>query len=170
MKPIGLFFTGGVESTLLLHDLSLNNKNLNLYTVLNPYINLKRIENIIDHINFQNNTKISYPFLIPWKIKNNPDEIFIRWARHLADVELDVLYIGSNEYMEHLPKRKYISHKKIEIPYKGLYKDTIVEMYIKNDLVQLLNMTHSCFTDNEKHCGYCSGCKERIWAFMRNNI
>lgn len=171
MKPIGLFYTGGVESTLLLYNLSTQHNNLQLYTVLNPYINLDRINNTIEYVNSINNTNHKFLFLIPLK---NPekyrDRTFIRWALHLASVELSKLYIGSNEHMDHLPKRKYLVHKNIEMPFKGMQKDQVVKMYKDNNLLHLLEKTHSCFIDDVSHCKKCLGCIERFWAFERNNI
>ena len=110
---VGLFFTGGVESTLLLNRLSKEDNVLQLYTVLDPSINLDRIENIVTYINENNNVSVNFPFTIPVKnTKEDKDRTFIRWALHLAKVEVDMLYIGSNEHMDHLPKREYLNNKK----------------------------------------------------------
>jgi hypothetical protein len=170
-SKIGIFFTGGVESTLLLYELSKFSKKIQLYTVLRPYVNLERIKNIINYINSFNGVAVDFLFTIPTKGDvYDGGKTFIRWARHLADVEVDALYIGSNEHMEHLPKRQYLNHSKIILPFKGLQKDRIVEMYKNEGLIDLLNMTHSCFIETIEHCGRCIGCIERTWAFERNNI
>jgi 7-cyano-7-deazaguanine synthase in queuosine biosynthesis len=169
MKPTGLFFTGGVESTLLLYQLSKTISKINLYTITNPYINLNRIETIINYVNGICFVKNVTPFLIPWK-ESTGERTFIRWAQHLASVELNALYIGSNEHMDHLPKRQYVEHKKIVIPFRDLKKDEIVKMYIENNLLDLLFLTHSCFSDKNLHCNTCGGCVERRWAFERNNL
>lgn len=169
--PVGLFFTGGVESTLLLHQLSKQDAVLQLYTVLNPYINVERMQQIISYVNMNNKVTVNFPFTIPLKNpETDKDRTFIRWARHLAQVEVDMLYIGSNEHMDHLPKRQYLIHDKIIMPFKGLQKDKIVEMYKHEGLTELLKMTHSCFIDSTDHCGKCIGCIERTWAFERNTI
>jgi len=168
---VGLFFTGGVESTLLLNRLSKEDNVLQLYTVLDPSINLDRIENIVTYINGNNNVSVNFPFTIPVKnTKEDKDRTFIRWALHLAKVEVDMLYIGSNEHMDHLPKREYLNNNKIVLPFKGLQKDRIIEMYKNEGLLELLNMTHSCFIDKISHCSKCIGCVERTWAFERNNL
>lgn len=168
---VGLFFTGGVESTLLLHQLSTEHDVLQLYTVLNPYINMERIHHIVSYVNMNNNVAVNVPFTIPLKNpETDKDRTFIRWARHLAKVEVDMLYIGSNEHMDHLPKRQYLIHDKIHMPFKGLQKDKIVEMYKNTGMTELLKMTHSCFMDRITHCGNCIGCIERTWAFERNNV
>lgn len=169
MKPVGLFFTGGVESTLLLYQLSKDIGEINLYTVTNPYINLDRIETIVSYVNELCGVKNVTPFLIPWN-KDTGDRTFIRWARHLASVELSKLYIGSNERMDHLPKRKYVEHENILIPFRHLKKDEIVKTYVENSMLELLFLTHSCFSDKNTHCNMCQGCEERQLAFERNNL
>jgi len=153
---VGLFFTGGVESTLLLHQLSKEHDVLQLYTVMNPYINMERIHHIVSYVNMNNHVAVNVPFTIPLKNpETDKDRTFIRWALHLARVEVDVLYL---------------IHDKIHMPFKGLQKDKIVEMYKNTGMTELLKMTHSCFMDRINHCGNCIGCIERTWAFERNNV
>lgn len=78
---------------------------------------------------------------------------------------------NSKEYLESFNKTiKYGSFDNIEIkaPLIDMTKKEIVETGHKNNAP--MNLSYSCYTGNEKHCGVCESCKRRKRAFIKAKI
>lgn len=49
-------------------------------------------------------------------------------------------------------------------PLLNLQKSHVMDLYSQNNLMDLLNLTHSCAVNEVDPCGKCNGCKERQWG------
>ena len=163
-KNVGLYFSGGVESSLLLYLLAKLDLNIRCYTIIQDNVCMERNHTIINWINNKLNSNVSQLEEIHDK---NPtsDRTFVRWILlYLRTGEVDEFVIGSNKFMPHLPERKYFEHKKVLIPFKNMYKDEVVQLYKKENILELFELTHSCYVQKYEHCGSCLNCEERLWA------
>ena len=60
---------------------------------------------------------------------------------------------------------------KILTPTKEYNKTELIKMYLeKGGLVEHLELTVSCYSDTEQHCGDCPSCFKRWIAFKNNDI
>ena len=60
---------------------------------------------------------------------------------------------------------------KILTPTKEYNKTDLIKMYLeKGGLVEHLELTVSCYSDTEQHCGDCPSCFKRWIAFKNNDI
>ena len=60
---------------------------------------------------------------------------------------------------------------KILTPTKEYNKTELIKMYLeKGGLVEHLELTVSCYSDTEQHCGDCPSCFKRWIAFKKNDI
>lgn len=161
---VGLYLSGGVESSLLLYLLAKLNVNVRCYTIIQPNVCVRRIRDIITWVNDTLNTNLS--FLEEIHDKNpTSDRTFVRWILlYFRTGEIDNFVIGSNKFMPHLPERRYFEHERVIIPFKDMYKNEIVQLYRDHNIWELLEITHSCYIQKYGHCGTCLNCTERVWA------
>lgn len=163
-KNVGLYLSGGIESSLLLYLLAKLELNIRCYTIIQDNICMERNRNIIKWINTKLDSNV---FQLEEIHDKNPtsDRTFVRWILlYLRTGEVDEFVIGSNKFMPHLPERKYFEHKKVLIPFKSMYKNEVVQLYKKENILELLELTHSCYVQKYGHCGSCLNCEERLWA------
>lgn len=167
---IGLYLSGGVESSLLLYLLAKKRINVRCYTIVQSNVCMNRIHNILNWVN--ENTRSEISFIEEIHDKNpTSDRTFVRWILlYLRTEEVDNFVIGSNKFMPHLPERKFFEHKKVLIPFKNLYKNEIVQIYRKENIWELFQLTHSCYIQKHGHCGSCLNCIERNWAINYKQI
>jgi hypothetical protein len=163
-KNVGLYLSGGVESSLLLYYLAKTNLTIRCYTLIQQNVCMDRIRTIINWVNLKLSNNIT--FLEEIHDKNpTSDRTFVRWVQlYLRTGEVDEFLIGSNKFMPHLPERQYVIHPKVLIPFKHMYKNEIIELYRKEDICDLLELTHSCYLQKYEHCGTCMNCVERNWS------
>lgn len=163
-KNIGLYLSGGVESSLLLYFLAQLDINIRCYTIIQPNVCMERIHTIINWINDKINSNISFVEEIHDKDPTS-DRTFVRWIRlYLSTGEVEEFVVGSNKFMPHLPERKFFEHPKVLIPFKHMYKNEVVRLYKTENIWELFELTHSCYTRKYGHCGTCLNCIEREWA------
>lgn len=163
-NTIGLYLSGGVESSLLLYLLSKLSVKIKCYTIIQQTICTDRINNIVNWINTRLNTDISTPEKIYDK-DSTSDRTFTRWIQlYLRTGEVDQFVIGSNKFMPSLPEREFYEHPHVLIPFRDMYKHEVVQLYRDENIWELLELTHSCYVQKHGHCETCLNCLERSWA------
>jgi hypothetical protein len=87
--------------------------------------------------------------------------------------EYDYLYIAENkippaEIGGLAPKRaKQPLFEKAALPFWGVTKDCTIDLYYKEGVEELLELTHTCTEWTIGRCGQCFQCNERKWAFSQ---
>lgn len=174
-KTAGVYFSGGVESTLLYYLLMKQYQGpIQPIAILQPNVSKSRLLKISEWI-CTSTGKESLPI---YDIFPNPrvegNLLFTRWAHHLLSTKIiDVLFVGGNPYsteVEDAPQRQYLRGTKIYQPFDKLYKDEILTIYKSENIMPLLDFTHSCSIDPNNSCNYCFNCRERFWAFQKMEV
>lgn len=195
--PVGLSFSGGADSSLLLYILLTNKKEpLEIFTmaadvkgrssakvaanVIDQCVHLTGNNNINHHVRYtdrQNNTKLfQYPteLLNEGKINAVYTALTANPPKEIADS-----FLGAEKNTEQIIRDPLIIRPtwrdKWFHPFINIDKIKIAEMYKSMNLIDtLFPITRSCELkyppDNYLgHCKNCWWCKERCWAFNRYN-
>jgi len=177
-KVTNILFSGGMDSTILLYLLAkkIHQNNYDIKIICNSFgssINKKNLIPIIDYI--KNKFSIDIKLV---KIKK------LNWIRDVVKNLLDtyggVVYSGCNKVItDKFTPTKYIPHDTPPVrgsaynefhlrPFINMDKVELMNIYIEEDILDLLEITHSCGILSEEHCRECYFCMERIWA--ANNL
>jgi len=179
-KVTNILFSGGMDSTILLYLLAkeIHQNNYDIKIICHTFgtsAYKKNLKSIINYVQDKFNIKIT---------------LFIYrqnyWIRDIVKQILDiyggVVYSGCNKVVigEFIPT-KYIQYDTPPVrgdayndfhkrPFIDMDKVQLMNIYLEEKLLDLLNLTHSCGTPSETHCGECYFCMERIWAANSLNI
>jgi hypothetical protein len=184
VSKIGVMLSGGMDSSLLLYlllkEITDNKKNINL-TVFN-------VPNVLDNAIFFSKRVVNYLedyFSVKLELINIGDgtlahnKIIRTPSREIEEKKyVEKLFVGINqnppvEFPISGPWRRdpdspippfYI------FPFIRLYKNHILEMYEKYNIMELCYLTHSCTMSTGIRCNNCFQCYERAWAFEQLNI
>jgi 7-cyano-7-deazaguanine synthase len=97
----------------------------------------------------------------------NTEAIIVGWDKEEANTFPD----NSKEFLESFNETIAIGSKKsikIEAPLIELNKDEIVKL--GNDINAPIELSYSCYDNNEKHCGICESCLRRKSGFIKSGI
>lgn len=184
--PIGINFSGGADSSLLLYILMSNITDLihiftmasnlkgrstaivtsNLIEKMIQLTNNSNIEHHVKYVNEQTRTNITdLPTIF---YKNNQ---IIKWYSGLtANPPEDKVPKNEESILRNpLEKRNIINGNKIT-PFTNINKKKIANLYVELGIMDsLFPLTRSCEVKNRinylGHCGECWWCKERKWGF-----
>jgi 7-cyano-7-deazaguanine synthase in queuosine biosynthesis len=179
-KITNLLFSGGMDSTILLYllakEIHQNNYDIKISCVaFGASTNRKNLSIIIDYIKNK--------FLVDIKLTKIKRKQWIRdIVKSLLDTYEGVIYSGCNKVIiDKFTPTKYIPNDTPPVrgdpynefhlrPFINMDKVELMNIYIEEDILDLLKITHSCGTMVEEHCGECYFCMERIWAANSLNI
>jgi hypothetical protein len=177
-QNIGVMISGGADSTLLFWLLLNENKNENLKCNIIPFC-VDRLNGSKEHsyrvVNFLKkylNIDIPDPIIV-----GNPDVHHSKQVYSgLLDIKnkynIDTIYVGGTQNPPHgsvkgpYPYRPTSSdYNRFDLnPFLYCDKRHIIYLYIKYNLLELLDITHSCGVWNHGKCLACFSCSERFWA------
>lgn len=181
-KKITVLMSGGMDSTLLLYvlakEIKSSNRHIDLDAVSfrNGVVIPSRVKNIIKYIEQICSIKVSYNQSAPpgW-IREVVSDVF-------KVCQSDYVYTGCNLVVEgaftptrHIPhdtppvRGEPLNERHLR-PFISYDKIKIVEMYLENNLLDLLKITHSCGLLFKEECGECYFCTEKIWATKQLKI
>jgi predicted phosphoadenosine phosphosulfate sulfurtransferase len=175
-KNLCLFFSGGVESTLLLYilltEIKKTNHCLTVYILDRPNRPLVHGYNVFSMVKNLVNSDANLETL---KIPDVPYFQQLNIATSLIANQHDIIFWGINKYPSDQTIRpnylfNFIETEKLSLPFKNFEKDEIIKMYYYLKIDHLLPFTHSCGLGTEQPCGKCFNCRERTWAYHRLNI
>jgi 7-cyano-7-deazaguanine synthase in queuosine biosynthesis len=180
-NKIHLLFSGGADSTILLYLLLLEQQKkpeleIKCYGLMMPKLTIKfsRCISILNVLEQRFKTKIIF--------KNFDKQFILReFAQLILSVEPGYVYSGCNKVLEFLEPINYIEgdtppvrgHPFNEFhirPFINMDKAEIISYYIQHNVLDLLNMTHSCGYDMETPCNGCYFCLERGWGLQKCGI
>lgn len=175
-KKIGVMFSGGVDSTLLLYLLCKQgiDKNCTIVPFTIPRLTgaLDYAYSIIDYFDYMFEIDLQETNIVGKQ--NDPHEIFVGYGiAEAMNYDVDYIYIGSTKNpdieIEGAPKRFKYNYYKVKQPFFDLSKYEIVKMYYDLGIQDLLRFTHSCSVQKIGECGECFFCKEKNWALTKLN-
>lgn len=181
-KKIAVLVSGGIDSTLLLYflvkEIKDNDLNiqLNAITFRSGAVYQEEVKKVISYIEEKFSITIPYNYRAPkgW-IRNvvssifeiyNPDYVYTGCNLVIENEFTPTIYLPDDtppvrgEPLNERHLRPFITYDKVKI----------VEEYIKNDILDLLKITHSCGIYSHKECGECYFCMEKIWAMKKFKI
>jgi len=189
--PLGISFSGGVDSSLLLYILMkhsvgpihiftcvADNKHrssmLSSTSVLTKILDSTKNYNIFHHLHFVNSIENLEHLFEPQIDFIDRNVINILYTGITKNPPLDIQRNFQSISTENNHRHPAIHHNTYEKdfpiykPFVNFNKKTIAKMYKELGLdISLLPYTRSCEspTDSQGHCGKCWWCEERIWAF-----
>jgi len=180
-KKIHVLFSGGVDSTLLLYLLLLEKQKHNDLEIKchglqmhKNSIKANRCKSILNVLEQKFNTKIYFNTF-------NKKFIIRDFVKLLLSVEEGCVFSGCNKVLDFIQPVNYIEGDTPPVrgnpfnefhirPFIDMDKAQIISYYIHYDILELLNLTHSCGFSMEIPCGNCYFCLERIWGFQQCGI
>lgn len=177
-KNILFALSGGADSAILFYMLCKFNKELgNLHTII-PFTVPRgddgeiRSKHIVQWVN--NKLGVSVPDPIIKGDKNLHHSVVVKTViKDLLDTQIyDLLFVAENKVYDTespgAPQRaKTNSFRTAQLPFWHLTKDQTISFYYKENIPELLELTHSCTEQASGKCNMCYQCKEREWAFSK---
>ena len=192
VTSIGLHFSGGADSTLILYLLvkMIQERKcegkVKIYPICGYDISIPDLvvyevtNNIINWINAKTQTTCIHPIQItPYFAPDfQKDELFkVNKAylkdRYNCDIIIDGISLGMPESPRHGIGQWTVNENIKELPnlkphtfpWATVNKKFIAEQYKKLDIEDLSNLTNSCTVSTKTPCKECWWCEERYWAF-----
>lgn len=190
--PIGLSFSTGIDSTLLLYLLlSQTDEEIHLFTVavksrqyhvmkyssdiIAYVIDLVGPKNIIQHTILKDSAQdgVSGLYDLPYNYYAEKKLVNSVLTGHnslpdLEDVDLGWPPRDSHEFKIRSPyeTREVNFREEWYSPLTNYNKRKIAELFLHYDILELAKLTNSCYTKyNEDPCKQCFACKEKFWGF-----
>lgn len=181
----GILLSGGLDSAVLLFLLMTEYKNLNIepnikiFTIPKTDGSYLYVPGIISKINEKFNSNLRPTTLVGSSCDHHTvqvshatrdiftsdvvDELFIATNQNPPEEEFDFLQFknGANIRSKEVTAR-------IHKPFFILRKSHIVDFMYQFNAEELAVLTHSCIKMTDTRCTVCFPCKERQWAFFKN--
>lgn len=180
---IGLGFTGGMDSTMLLFEL-LQETEEHIVCVTNDIRSRNTVayKNAAKVLEYFESDRITHYVDSTYDVNH-----FLTYVRAMAQFKLTDFYFGTSKIIEHVLNNtrhtmlnghdrkdfrgQVINGVAIHQPYFDLYRTDIIDKYIQYDMIDIMNMTNSCDKLIENPCGECQACRDREWAInVKENI
>ena len=170
---IGILVSGGIDSALLYSLLLKENQSTGNKYKITPYTILRKEGSRVYAIQAINH--INKLFHLPEQnlnvVGNNtlPEiEQVESGVKEILDTN-DFAFVGvidsREEHSIDWYRHKFKESERVRYPLLNLQKSHVLDLIYQNNLESVLPFTHSCAIDESKMCGYCNGCKERLWGF-----
>lgn len=175
-EKIHVLFSGGMDSSILLYKLAKMPTSIPIIThSFRGNTNTSNIQVVLNFIHTRLNLSIPH--------RKHPGQFTIRDITHrILTTEPGYLFSGCNKVIvDKFTPTVYIHGDTPPVrgpalnefhirPFINLDKIEILRMYIEEDVLDLLPLTHSCGTKQHDRCGGCYFCLERKWATDTLNI
>lgn len=193
-QSIGLLVSGGLDSTLLaylLYDIK-SKKNLTntfqFFVVPRPDDSVLHVNRIVDYIGNHFNVPTTIHVVGTGDLHHSKQVTSgIKDAIENYDCDIFLSSITTNP-PEKLPNYAYGTflepdgtpydgptrikswHPKLIDPFWDYTKEDTVRIIKDYNLVDIMNLTHTCTGSKSTRCNKCWQCCERSWAFNKNNF
>jgi hypothetical protein len=179
-EKIHVLFSGGMDSSILLYKLSKTIITLRRSIPITTHsfrgnLNLPQITSVLNFIDVRLNLKIPH--------RTHPGHFNIRDISYrILTVDPGYLFSGCNKVVDDKftptvyipgdtpPVRGPALNEFHRRPFINLDKIEILRMYIEEDVLDLLPLTHSCGIKQTERCNGCYFCLERKWATDALNV
>lgn len=179
VKSIGIFHSGGMDSTILLHlvtkyfpeyqpivftvNKTVGDNEVNSNRVLEQ-MGLTQLKRVIIDISPNLHHSRILPVIISDTIVSGMID-FVFTAGNAVPSEGTIQSVFNSPVR--IPKNP--NPVKICIPFLNVYKYHILDLYYRENVQHLIPFTHSCTELTTGYCDKCWFCGERKWAFEKLN-
>lgn len=186
-KKLGVLFSGGLDSTivvcLLLNELKNRNQldsiDITCFTVCKTSGSTYYANRMIDQLEKTYSKKLDHVSNLDNPAINiTPTPLYLDTLLNLRNQYNDVLFFTGlmsypnktekkfvyTESMSNLPNDLLTTNRVVQ-PLRHLYKYHVVDLYYKLNVEHLIPYTHTCTKQSIGTCDMCTGCEERNWAF-----
>lgn len=181
-KNILFAVSGGADSAILLYMIAKLNRDLNRnhniipFTVPRPDGGANYSPAIVRWVSNKLGVNIPDPMIVG--DGDLPHNIVVKVViKKLMESNLyDFLYIAENKIppiaLEGLApiRASQPNFKRAALPFWGVTKDCTLDLYYKENVSELLELTHTCTEWTKGRCNACFQCNERSWAFSKLGI
>ena len=169
-KHIGIFISGGFDSALLLYLVKVfqQDNKISLFTVDRFNLSIKYSKVVCDWINEKFNDNLTVN--IVGNPKTLPDLQVRSGFKDAFNYDVNIILLGDTTNPQEITGgyfRQLSQNPKIIQPFFSVTKDKLVELAKEYNVLELLNITHSCGENTDQECGVCWNCKEKIWAMNK---
>ena len=177
-KRIGVLFSGGIDSTILLYLLAkyCPDREITALTLQKQQSEYTfHAQSVIEQIGLPNIKHHSEPF--ERKDEKGTYKPYVNYF--LINGTVDYVYSATNCLPPEgtipedgsAPPRMGANYREevLGTPFLNLYKYYTLDLYFREQVEHLLGFTHSCITQSTGECGHCWWCKEKQWAFSQLN-
>lgn len=178
-KNIIIGVSGGADSAILLYLIAKMNRDLGTnhkiipFTVPRPDGGANYSPRIVSWVANKLGVTIPAPMIVG--DGNLPHNIVVKVVIRdlLASNNYDFLYIAENKIPPieidglapiRAPQPNY---KRAALPFWGVTKDCTLDLYYKENIPELLELSHTCTELVKDRCNKCFQCNERSWAFSK---
>lgn len=180
-NKIHLLFSGGVDSTILLYLLLLEQQKKPELEIKCYGLNMQKdsilfskCTSILNTMEARFSTKLSFHTL-------NKKFILRDFAELILSVDSGYVFSGCNKVLDFLKPTMYIRgdtppfrgepFNEFHIrPFIRMDKAEILSYYVKHDILDILDLTYSCGIDLKIPCNNCYFCLEREWGLKTCGI
>jgi hypothetical protein len=181
-KKILFGISGGADSAILLYIIAKLNRDQKTnhkiipFTVPRPDGGANYSTRIVEWISDKLDILLPFPMIVG--DGNLPHNIVVKTViKDLMNSNLyDFLYIAENKIppveIEGLApiRAPQPNYKRAALPFWGVTKDCTLDLYYKENIPELLELTHTCTEQTKGRCNKCFQCNERSWAFSKLGI
>lgn len=171
---IGVFVSGGMDSTLLYYLLLKEHQLTKSASVIYPIVIMRKADHAHHKIIGKINQIFNYQaptlrFGNTTLAENKQVESAIIQSLTLPPY-IQAAFIGliqvQKEHAIGIEMPITPQHSQIFSPLQHVDKSHIVELYYRFGISELLTYTFSCDVPGSSPCGICNGCRERQWGFL----
>jgi len=175
-RKIGIFCSGGFDSTLLLFICLSIIKEENLDTHLQVFTvprhddSIVHAQRVVDYMNRRFNISLSI------RAVGDPDlEHYKQVSSGLGPAleYCDQILLGDTTNPEEIPNgpdRVRSMNEQFVQPFIDYTKRSTVMLSIEVGFIECQTLTHTCTESKTVRCGWCWQCRERAWAFEINDL
>lgn len=179
-KRIGLFVSGGFDSTLLtylIHDIRQKlgtNNDITFFTIPRYDDSTVHAERIVKFIDGRFNTTPTKHVSVGDPNLHHSKQVLSGIVETLKGTDFDVLLLGDNTVPPEIevpggPIRVKSNTERVIQPFFDLTKDQTIQLAIDLGLTEIMEMSHTCTESLTLRCNICWQCRERAWAFKKCN-
>jgi hypothetical protein len=181
-KNIGVLGSGGLDSGVLIFlllQLSSNkgiNNRIKVFTV--PRIDDSKIHatSIVHYLEQKFNRNLGHTIIGDITLPTASQQIVSGISTALKDQSLDIILTADTKVpdFELIPDQpnptRVRGHvARFDQPFFNYTKDHTVNLGITFEVDEIFRLSHSCVVLQKGRCNSCWWCKEREWAFFKNN-
>jgi 7-cyano-7-deazaguanine synthase in queuosine biosynthesis len=182
---IGVMVSGGIDSGTVLflvlkyiHENNLTN-TVTAFTVERTYDSFKNAARVVQYCESMfDGVMVTHKSLSPWFDSSNHNYQTMSGVYEARNNDLvDGVIIADTkmpevQLVDNMPNPPRFTNYAPDIMQLVIdfTKNVTVGLAIKNNLIPLLEHSHSCIKLTDSRCGSCYWCREREWAFQQNNF
>ena len=174
VEKIGVFVSGGIDSTLLYYLLLLEKQKTNHACDIIPLVIFRNEGSkrfappIIEKINRMFDIDKNFKRLGNTTLPDH-EQVTSAVKQAFRLLFMEVVFVGvisvRSEHQIGFDPIPVPEVESVQTPLINLEKSHIIDLYNQLGITSLLDITFSCIQSDYIECGSCNGCRERAWGF-----